>query len=281
MSARLAIVLFVSLAGACAAIAGLEEPTRDGPIARPDAAADVTASDTRPACRPGGEASDGKGRLHAVRADVAPEIDGRFDDWACADKMAIGAGDRARDGIPATSTADVAIMWDAVHLYFWARVTVQNPSNTASADIYINDSVHLFLAADGPAQDYRGLDHQLVFDVRKQVADFGDVPPTRRGTGNGVRGVRAMTSDAIVSGNQSAFEVEVVIDAGVIGRTSFASGERVRVNFQVNDGAPGSTTGYRTWFHDPASCVAHIGCAISGTSEPYCDPRCTGEVELR
>lgn len=216
-----------------------------------------------------------------MRADVPPEIDGVFDDWGCADKLSIGAGALERDGIPATSTADVAIMWDDVHLYFWAKVTVENPSNTFSADLYANDSVHLFVAADMPGEDYRIYDHQLVFDVRRQVADFGDVAPTRRGTGDGILGVTAKIGQAVVSGTTSTFEVEARLDAGILNRQRFERGDRIRVNFQVNDGAPNTTTGYRIWFHSAAVCQAHTNCSFSGSSEPYCDPRCTGEVTLQ
>jgi hypothetical protein len=70
--------------------------------------------------------------------------------------------------------------------------------------------------------------------------------------------------------------------ASIVGRSGFARGDRVRVNFQVNDGTPPSNTvGYRIWFHNGSVCSPRVDCFIASASEPFCDPRCTGEVELR
>jgi hypothetical protein len=173
--------------------------------------------------------------------------------------------------------AEIAMQWDEQHLYLLARVTTDSPGGTATGDqIFKNDSLLLFLAGPDPqpAAGYRASDHQMVFDYMSFVADYGGGATRPTPTG-----ITAKAGPFVSQSGVLTFVVEARVDAAVVGRPGgFTQGERVRVNFQINDNA---ATSYRTWFWESAVCVGFGTCNKAGASEPYCDPHCTGEVELR
>ena len=113
----------------------------------------------------------------------------------------------------------------------------------------------------------------MVFDYMSFVADYGGgaTRPTPSG-------ITANVGPFLSQNGVLTFVVEARVDAAVVGRPGFTQGERVRVNFQINDNAAAS---YRMWFWESAVCVPFGTCNRSGASEPFCDPHCTGEVELR
>jgi hypothetical protein len=286
VASRLPPWIFLPAATACAALAGLEEPSADPPAppAAEAGAPEAAAADTGIACAPGATFNDGHGLTHAERALPVPTIDGDGADWRCAERFLVPPSDRARLGIPAASRMEVALQWDDEHLYFWARAETTEGSNAAVAEIYRNDSVHLYVARPMTNAIYAATDRHFVFDVRRQVAEFGDIGETR-GNGDAIVGLRAKVGESVASGGRTFFEVEAAIDAVSIGRPRLSRGDRVRVNFQLNDATPGDPTpGYRVWFIDAGACGVNASSCdhdLLGTSEPYCDPRCTGEVELR
>lgn len=228
-----------------------------------------------PPCLPGGNAAEGDGSLHATKVSAAVTVDGDGAEWSCVDRLAFTTGQRVVGLGAGRGVADVAMQWDETHLYLWAKVkTEPQPGTAPRLTNFNNDSFHLFLSSRNPTQTYTADDHHIVIDVLNQVADYAI------GSRAGLQGIDAKSGPRQDDGALSTFVVEAKIDATTIGRTSFALGDTVRVNFQVND-TPNVETNYRIWFVDPAVCTAFGTCTRQGTSEPFCDPRCTGTVVLR
>jgi hypothetical protein len=272
------------LAG-CATLAGINDGAGDKPAEDAGAATDVDPSrdgatgpgddaGTGP-CAPGGNAAEGASSLHATRVETPVKVDGDGAEWACVDRLAFTAGQRVVGLSPGRGVADVAMQWDETHLYLWARVTTEpQPGTAPRLTNFNNDSFHLFVSSRNPTQTFSADDHHIAIDVLNQVADYAI------STRTSLAGIDAKTGPRTAEGALSTFVVEAKIDAGIIGRTSFAVGDTVRVNFQIND-QPDVANNYRVWFRDPAACVSVAGCDRAGGSEPFCDPRCTGTLLLR
>jgi hypothetical protein len=281
-------LLVGACAAGCAGLAGINDgndsasssgdpalPIRDGggPLADGGPATDGAVT-----C-PRGNAADSTSRLHAskVALDAPVTVNGDPAEWACVDRLDFSGGGRVIGPAAGHDVAEIAMQWDEQHLYFLARMTTDSPGGTATGDqIFKNDSMHLFLAGPDPqpGAGYRASDHQTVFDYMGFVADYGG-GLTRPST----NGVTHMAGPFTSQNGVLTFVVEARIDAAFVGRSSgFKSGDRVRVNFQVNDDAANA---YRIWYWEPAVCTGFGTCNKSGASEPYCDPHCSGEVELR
>lgn len=226
-------------------------------------------------CAPGGNAEDSASTLHATKVTTAVKIDGDGADWGCVDRLAFTTGQQVVGLSPARGVADVAMQWDETHLYLWAKVkTEPQPGTSPRLSNFRNDSFHLYVTSRNPTQTYTLDDHQIVVDALKQVADYAI------STRPGLTGIDATAGPSVNEGGLTVFVVEMKVDAGIIGRTSFAQGDTVRVNFQIND-QPDVANNYRVWFRDNAVCKKFGGCDKAGGSEPSCDPSCTGTVVLR
>lgn len=281
------IVIGVCLAG-CATLAGINdgednvregEAGLDGPGLSTDEAGTIPedSSPTPSPCAPGGNAAESESSLHATK--VSPSrpvvVNGEGAEWACVDRLAFTVGQRSVGLAPDRGVADVAMQWDETHLYLWAKVTTESaPGTAARLTNFNNDSFHLFLASTTPKITYTNDDHHIVIDVLGQVADYAIATRTS------LAGIDAKAGSRQNAGALSTFVVEAKVDATIIGRTSFAQGDMVRVNFQIND-QPDIESNYRIWFRDVAVCTAFGTCDKAGGSEPFCDPRCTGTVVLR
>jgi hypothetical protein len=284
----LARFLAVACASGCASLAGINDgndvaassggvdlPVRDGggPLGDGGAGPDALA-----ACKPG-NAADSTSRIHASKVvlDAPVVVNGDPAEWACVDRLDFSTGGRVIGSTAGHDVAEIAMQWDEQHLYLLARVTTDSPGGTAAGDqIFKNDSLHLFLAGPDPqpGAGYRASDHQIVLDYMSFVADYGG--GLTRAT---PAGITAKAGPFLSQNGLLTFVVEARIDAAIIGRPAgLTAGERVRVNFQINDNAAAA---YRTWFWEAAVCVGFGTCTRAGASEPYCDPHCTGEVELR
>ncbi len=252
---------------------GVDLPVRDGGRAG-DAGADPDAS---PSCPPG-KVTSSTSLLQAskVSIDAPVTVNGDPAEWACVDRLDFSTGGRVVGPAAGHDVAEIAMQWDEQHLYLLARVTTDSTGGTSTGNqIFKNDSIHLFVAAPDPQPNagYRPSDHQIVFDYMSFVADYGG-GASRAGTD----GIMATTGPFNSQGGVLTFVVEARIDAAVVGRSAFVQGERVRVNFQINDNAAAT---YRIWFFDAAVCKAFGTCDTGGASLPFCDPHCSGEVELR
>ena len=277
------LVLAACVAG-CASLAGINDgndgaassgdielPTRDG-SAPSEGGTDTDASCTR------GSATDTASRFHAskVALDAPVMVNGDPVEWGCVDRLDFSTGGRSVGTPAGHDTAEIAMQWDEQHIYLLARVTTDSPGGTATGDqIFKNDSVHLIIAGPEPqpATPYRATDHQIAFDYMSFVAGYAGGSPR---TPNGIT---AKTGPFKSENGVLTFVVEARIDAAIVGRPGgFTQGERVRVNFQINDAAGAA---YRLWYWEGAVCTPFSGCNVGGVSEPYCDPHCSGEVELR
>lgn len=268
----------------CAAIAGISDndgsgaagvsDAGDGSAAQPDGTA---PGDTGfPPCAPGGNAADSPTMIHAPKLKIPVNVDGDGAEWACVDRLAFTGGQRVVGLAGGNAVADVAIQWDEQHIYFWASVRTSSTGDNGTAGRqgnFNNDSIHLYLSGPSPTITFTGDDHHLVFDYKNQVADY-DLA-FRQGLG----GIAAVVGTPVDANGSLSFVVEARIDSTRIGRPTLKAGDKVRINFQVND-APGIGGNYRIWFRDTARCTQFPTCTIANGSEPFCDPRCTGEVEL-
>ena len=279
-------VAFACTAG-CATLAGINDgnghasssgetelPVRDG-----GGPGDGGLDPDAPASCPARGVTSSLSQLHASR--VAPDapvtVNGSPAEWACVDRLDFSTGGRFVGSAAGHDTAEIAMQWDELHLYLLARVTTDSPGGTSTGNqIFKNDSLNLFVAAPDPQPNagYRTSDHQIVFDFQSFVADYGG-GASRPGTD----GIMAVTGPFTSQSGVLTFVVEARIDAAILGRSAgFTQGERVRVNFQINDDA---ASAYRIWFWDGAVCNGFGTCDTGGASLPYCDPHCSGEVELR
>lgn len=261
--------------GGASSSGGTELPVRDGggPLGEGGSDTDALVS-----CK-AGNAADSTSRLHAskVTLDAPVIVDGNPAEWTCVDRLDFSTGGRVVGPAAGHDIAEIGMQWDEQHLYVLARLTTDSPGGTATGDqIFKNDSLHLFLAGPEPQPNagYRASDHQMVFDYQSLVVDYGG-GLTRPGT----NGITATTGPFISQNGVLTFVVEARVDAAVVGRAGgFKAGERVRVNFQINDNAGAA---YRIWFWESAVCKSFTGCDNGGASLPFCDPHCSGEVELR
>ena len=276
----------VACTAACATLAGINDgngapssgetglPVRDGG-APSDGGSDP---DALASCPPSSVTSS-LSQLHAskVALDVPVTINGDPAEWACVDRLDFSTGGRVVNSATGHDIAEIAMQWDEQHLYLLARVTTDSPGGTGMGDqIFKNDSLHLFLAGPDPqpGAGYRTSDHQIVIDYQSLVADYGGGL-----TRSGVNGITASAGTFRSQNGVLTFAVEARVDAAIVGRQQgFTKGERVRVNFQINDNA---TASYRIWFWESAVCKGFGTCDTAGASLPYCDPHCSGEVELR
>jgi hypothetical protein len=220
------------------------------------------------------DATDSRSRIHSSKVqDQAPVvIDGAGPEWKCVDTLAFTTGELVVGLGPGRGVANVKMQWDEQHLYLLADVTTGSPGgNAMTSTNFTNDSFSFYVANPNPGAAYTASDHHYVVDYLSQVADYDG--PTRPSA----LGINAQAGTVRDDGTTLAFTVEARVDAANVGRASFAKGDVVRVNFQVND-QPNVSNNYRIWFHEPTRCVATGPCP---KAEPFCDPRCTGEVELR
>jgi hypothetical protein len=282
------LVLRSSVLGAvlsgCALLAGIDDGkdkpnASDAGSSATDAlvqSADGSVGGDAPApgeCVPASASSDAS-HIHASRVqDSAPVvINGEGSEWKCVDTLAFTTGELVVGLGPGRGVSNVKMQWDETHLYLLADVTTASPGGTAIAtDNFTNDSFAFYVVSPTPALAYTANDHHYVIDHRNQVADY------EISTRPAALGITAQAGTVHDDGTTLNFTVEARIDVANVGRTAFAKGDVVRVNFQVND-QPDVGNNYRLWFREAARCVASGTCP---KAEPFCDPRCTGEVELR
>jgi hypothetical protein len=283
------VILAAAITGAvsCAAIAGINDGAEkrnvatdaavaisaDGAASGTDGA--TSADGTVPACPAPGNAADTATSMHASKVKTPVVLDGDGAEWSCVDRFAFTGGQRVVNLAAGRGIADVAMQWDEQHLYVWASVTTAAPAgNAPRATNYQNDSFSFFVSQPAPTSAYTANDHHIVLDSTNLLTDYAI------GTRTGLAGINGKAGSVHDDGVTLTFVVELQIAASIVGRTAFATNDTVRVNFQINDG-PSGTPPYRIWMLDPSVCTPVAGCTVQGTSEPYCDPRCTGVVTLR
>lgn len=282
-----AAIVSACLAG-CALIAGLDDSKGDaGPV---DAGGDrITQGEGGPIlvdgapCEPKELPESTVPEIAHVSADEPITIDGNPKEWGCVDRLVISQGDRRVDTASGAGLARIALQWDEEFLYLTAKVTTSPPNGTAGADLnYKNDSFHWLVMGPAPGTEYTAQDHHITIDVFGQATDFSDVAGIRPNL-DGIVAKATGVSPGPTAELQT-FDVEIRATAKTLGRTTFRAGDIVQMNFQINDGPPaaGKTApAYRIWFLDAGTCPITTACNVLGTSEPYCNPRCTRGLRLR
>jgi hypothetical protein len=272
--------------GGCAVIANISsgegvapaDAGIDGPMSIPSTDGMVSPVETGGGpCAAGGNSADSPTKIHATKVQTPVKIDGDGAEWGCVDRFAFTGGQRVVGLAGGNAVADIAVQWDEANVYFWASVKTASTGDNGAAGRqgnFANDSIHLYLSGPSPNMNYTADDHHLVFDYKNQVADYAI------GFRTGLDGIAAVVSPVTNANGTLSFVVEARIESQRIGRPTLKAGDKVRINFQLND-APNSAGNYRIWFRDVAVCARFTKCDLAGGSEPYCDPRCTGEVELR
>ena len=292
-NAKLVVTFFVTVAAGvagCAAIAGIN----DGADSTKPSGDAATVDEGKMPFVEGGTGDGGtpcvpkstiqaSGPIHAPPATTEPAIDGKFDEWACIDRIDIGPG-AVNKGMPAGSQrVEFAMQWTPTDLYFYAHPITNAPGfdNTGS-QIYANDGVQLMIGRDPPptaSGTYRTGDHQLTFDYKGRFGDY-------------VNGMYVGSSVAAVASADTAttvdFQVEARITALSLGLTKFTSGQKLIVNIMLVDATAMNAFGFRIWrlpsktvcpcdsTTDPNSCCARIGTQDT----PTCDIRCTDSLVL-
>jgi hypothetical protein len=285
-----AVALAAGIAG-CAAIAGINDGAEKKSVAATDAS--TPGADANVSVTEGGVTADGAacmakstqqptGPVHALQAGVVPVIDGRFDDWACVDRIDVGQG-VVNKGIPASDRVEFAIQWTPTDLYFYAHPVTTAPGfEHMGNQIFANDSVHLIIGRDPPptaSATFRAGDHQFTFDYRGRNGDY--VNGTFQGN----------TMGAVASAgtsNDIDFQLEAKISAASLGVPGFSAGQKLVVNVMLVDSTSDTAVGFRIWRMppiatcpcdapgDPNACCARIG----GQDSPTCDIRCTNTLQL-
>lgn len=271
----------VCLAG-CALIAGLDDDNGKGAPA--DAGADRRQGDgglLDGACTPREAPDTTLPMIARVDGDRPVTVDGDGAEWDCVERWLFNGGNRRVDLVSAV--ASIAMQYDDDALYLFATVTTKTPSGTADArSSPQNDSFHWFLTGPSPGTQYSVQDHHIVVDALDQTGDFAPEAGLRPTSGD-IAATASPVTPASAADTQ-AFHVEIRVKASALGRSSFRAGEKIRMNFQLNDGPP--TGGqllppHRIWFVDDASCPTQPGCNVNLTSEPDCNPQCTQSVTLK
>jgi hypothetical protein len=176
--------------------------------------------------------------------------------------------------MPTASTAEIAMQWNASHLFVWARVRTVDPVGSDTTQIHRNDSFSLYVTAPAPGVDYRADDHRLVFDGSKRVVEYAGSNVAR---GSVAAGIVAVSTESIAQNGVKTFDIEASIAATATGRTAFAEDGEVRVSFQINDVDSQATIGYRLWYF-----ANDTTCQCGGSpGGPSCNLQCTGKVVLK
>ena len=284
------VALAAGIAG-CAAIAGINDGAEKRSVATLDAS--TPGNDANVSVIEGGITADGAacaakstlqptGPIHALQAGTAPVIDGKFDEWACVDRIDIGQG-VVNKGIPAGDRVQLAMQWTPTDLYFYAHPVTTAPGfEHTGSQIFANDSVHLIIGRD-PAPTASGMfrpgDHQFTFDYRGRNGDYV----------NGVFQGNVMGAVASAgTSNDIDFQLETKISAASLGLPGFSAGQKLAVNLMLVDATSDTAVGFRIWRMPPlatcpcdapgdlSSCCARIG----GQDSPTCDIRCTDALQL-
>lgn len=291
----LCVALAAGIVG-CAAIAGINDGV-DATKPTGDASSGGDRGDGTMSVTEGGVTSDGAGpcvpkvtqqptgTVHAQQAMAVPVIDGKFDEWACIDRVDIGMG-VVNKGMPAGSQrVEFALLWTPADLFFYAHASTTAPGfdNTGS-QVFANDSVHLIIGRSPPpaaSGTFRTGDHQLTFDYKGRFGDYVN--------GN----FQTATPVAAVASSPAGqdpidFQIEARITAASLGLTNFTAGQSLVFNIMLVDATAMNAIGFRIWrlpdkatcpcdsTTDPGSCCARIG----NQDSPTCDIRCTQTLQL-
>jgi hypothetical protein len=195
-------------------------------------------------------------------------LDGSLADWpTCFVTLDSHTGIiRDLTGLGDYSTGRFSVAHDATHLYIAAEVTGVPPlGDQPLPDIYENDSISVYLDADGvfAMQKYDADAMQIVVDHANRMQGFR----------SGALALGNLTTATRTTG--STFTIEMAVQPATLSASKFASTIGFDIGFESGDGVV--QTSELVWFEKcgPPMC----GCA-NGMSAPFCDARQLGTVTL-
>lgn len=220
--------------------------------------------------------ASGPGELLAGRRTSTVTIDGQLDDWSCASFMRIDTASAAKViGDASTLTVwEVAAMWDEDAVYVAVRTTDANLEGN-SADIYMNDSIEVYLDGDGVLTGAFGPDdHQYVLDHLGNVRDYGpdpEITPTS-------------PFASTVTTSKTGWVAELRVDRNLLGTTPLSSGRGLGFDFTGNDGVDQAS--HVIWYYAPTCTCSQTGtdaccCGAPGNGDdPHCNTQRFGRLRL-
>lgn len=257
--------------GTAPAPGAADASTTGGPDA--SAQADGDATNAAPdAC--GGASPNTTGVIRAPRARGPVAIDGDLDDWACVPFVRLDA-DTAAEVTPSTPRArsayEFAVVWDEAGIYVAVRAIDDFIGGQRTADVYQNDSVEVYVDADGVLTGaYGPNDHQYVVDHQNVSEDYGPEPP--------LRPPQAGFSSAIAKVT-GGYVVEMRIAPSELG-TTFQAGAQLGFDFVGNNSDGLDRTHALLWYRAP-TCSCTTGCCCGAEEDrPFCNTQRFGRLEL-
>jgi hypothetical protein len=289
MGVRARMVGFVVAASACVAVpaCGLDAV---GLFSAEEAEQD--AGDERPGVEDAPSPADGgteaeascptslanlTGQLAVPRTTTAMAVDGVLDDWPpCLAFVRMdrdsGIWSTSVDGGVLTNRVEFGALWDDGGIYFAARVFDPLVEGANDVEQYKNDSIELYLDADGNLTgEYTVQDHQYVLDHRNVGYDFGYFPS--RPIGAGV--ARAVSKDG-----GAGFTVEMRIPKEELGLSTLGGGMTLGLDVASND-ADGTNRFYHVYWHHAPACTCMANCCCGqAVDHPFCNTQRFGRMTL-
>lgn len=220
--------------------------------------------------------ASGPGELLAGHRTSTVTIDGQLDDWNCASFLRVDVTSAAKVvGDASTRTVwEVAAVWDEDAIYVAVRTTDATLDGN-SADIYLNDSIEVYLDGDGVLTgSYGPEDHQYVLDHLGNVRDYGpdpEITPTS-------------PFAAAVTSSKIGWIAELRVDKSLLGATPLSSGRGLGFDFAGNDGLDQAS--HVVWYYAPTCTCSQTGndaccCGAAGDGDdPHCNTQRFGRLRL-
>ncbi len=208
---------------------------------------------------------NGAGALIAPRASIT--LDGQLDDWsACFVTLDTSTAlIREENGGGMFASGRFSIAHDDKRIYIAAEVQGVAPlGDHAEPQVYKNDSISLYLDADGVFQSdtYDPDAAQIVIDHANRIGVFHATSPLPN-----LASFARTVNDT--------FTIEIAIEPSTLNASAFASTIGFDIGFEGGDGV--DQTSELLWFSacGPPDCVCS-----NGDSAPYCDARQFGTATL-
>ena len=250
----------------------------------PDAAAKpLDASDASQGCMALPVTANDSGALSAPRAGRPITLDGVLDEWACAPFTRL---DRASAAVvlgdlpdaSQTLAMEFSVAWEPAALFVAARVSnLALPSGDLKSLIFGNDSIELYLDADGVLAGQGGTnDHQYIIDhanrAERYRVTFPPMAPTTPLPG-------AFASAVKTIGGVTSYELR--IDAvAALGLSSLASGSKLGFDVGFNDSDGTAQHPQLMWYRAPTCSCTMTCCCGRVPDMPYCNTQRFGFVTL-
>lgn len=236
-----------------------------GAAPSPDAGRDVA---TGPSCLP--IAGPTPGSIIVPRVAIAPAVDGDLADWpACFVDLDASSAYLVRNlgGPPARGA--FSLVHDGAKLYVAARVEGVAPlGGNGGPEIYRNDSVEVYLDADGMTESGYGADTmQIVVDHDGRIQGFHESAQVA---------APGAAAAARADADGRTYTIEVAVAPSTFGAAAFAT--IVGFDIAINEGDGQNQLSQIVWFQ---KCTAATGCqCANGNDAPYCDSRQFGSATL-